>query len=188
MALNLMTPDYVCRSCGDAKPRTQFYDWSHDHRCKDCSNAASRTSYMRRTDAQIERDRGRSAAWRLANLDRARTTNRTWQAREKRTDPVGAMLRSAKHRAARDGVAFNLTRADVAVPATCPVLGIALSPNWGGRTFHDASPSLDRIDPLEGYVRGNVAIISLKANRLKSNATTAEIEALAAWMRKAGAP
>ncbi|AXQ68593.1 hypothetical protein HOU00_gp054 [Caulobacter phage CcrPW] len=35
-----------------------------------------------------------------------------------------------------------------------------------------------------GYVRGNVAIISHKANRMKNNATLPELEALLAWWRE----
>ena len=35
----------------------------------------------------------------------------------------------------------------------CPVLGITL--NWGGRRTNGDSPSLDRIIPEKGYVKGN---------------------------------
>jgi hypothetical protein len=42
------------------------------------------------------------------------------------------------------------------------------------------SPSFDRInnDPAIGYVRGNVNIISQRANQIKSDATAAELQAV----------
>lgn len=46
------------------------------------------------------------------------------------------------------------------------------------------SPSLDKIIPEKGYIKGNIAIISMRANQLKSNATLAELEKLLVWMRK----
>ena len=44
------------------------------------------------------------------------------------------------------------------------------------------SPTLDRIVPSLGYVPGNVVVISHKANSIKSNATAAEIRAVADWL------
>jgi len=40
------------------------------------------------------------------------------------------------------------------------------------------SPSLDRINPALGYVKGNVWVISFKANAIKQNATVQELELL----------
>lgn len=63
----------------------------------------------------------------------------------------------------------------------CPALGIALS--WfGGRT--EGSPSLDRIKPNNGYIKGNVAIISDLANRIKSNATTDQVIRVANYLKE----
>jgi len=65
----------------------------------------------------------------------------------------------------------------------CPVLGIPLTINEQ-RTSRDNSYSLDRIDNNKGYVPGNIQIISVKANNMKSNATLEELEALVAYMRR----
>jgi hypothetical protein len=64
--------------------------------------------------------------------------------------------------------------------AACPVLGIPLIVGRGHA--RDTSPSLDRIDPTKGYVPGNVAVISHKANTMKSNATIDEIRALLRYL------
>ena len=46
----------------------------------------------------------------------------------------------------------------------------------------DFSPSVDRIDPTKGYVRGNVRVISYLANRMKSNATVDQLVRFSAWV------
>lgn len=64
----------------------------------------------------------------------------------------------------------------------CPALGIILV--WGDADGRGNSPSLDRIVPELGYVRGNVRWLSQLANQIKSDATTAEICAVADFLRK----
>jgi hypothetical protein len=96
---------------------------------------------------------------------------------------IGIMWTAARKRASDQGVPFAITHEDISIPEACPVLGIPLSVNEGG-TFHDASPSLDKIIPALGYVPGNIAVISWRANRLKGDGTLEELQALVAWMRK----
>lgn len=62
------------------------------------------------------------------------------------------------------------------------MLGIELVVGIGGHT--DASPSLDKFVPSLGYVRGNIAVISNKANRMKADGNLAEHEASVRWMRR----
>lgn len=91
------------------------------------------------------------------------------------------MLRNARARARRFGVPFNLSASDLVIPKNCPVLGIPLQANRGsgrprgGGSRTDCSPSLDRIIPAKGYVKGNVMVISWKANRLKNDATADDL-------------
>lgn len=47
-----------------------------------------------------------------------------------------------------------------------------------GRMSSEKSPSLDRIDPKGGYTIGNVAVICVRCNRLKSNGTPEDLEKL----------
>lgn len=93
------------------------------------------------------------------------------------------MLRRAKARAAKEGFEFDLDENDLRpLPEICPVLGVPLRISIVAQD--GCAYSLDRIDNAKGYVRGNVAVISYRANRLKNDGTAEEHEAIAAWIRK----
>ena len=50
------------------------------------------------------------------------------------------------------------------------------------RRAHANSPSLDRINTKKGYVKGNVALICWRCNKLKADATSKELHRIADWM------
>ena len=87
--------------------------------------------------------------------------------------PEQKMLKRSKSRALQKGYEHNLDLSDIAIPTHCPLLGIKLEVGVGGCTPY--SPSLDRIDPNKGYIKGNVWVISNKANSIKNNATPEEL-------------
>ena len=94
-------------------------------------------------------------------------------------------LSSTKSVCEKDGIPYNITPDDLApYPLTCPVLGIAINWTNEGRGSPNDSPSIDRMIPELGYVKGNVRIISQKANRMKSNASLEELEAIVSYMRQ----
>lgn len=93
------------------------------------------------------------------------------------------MLYGARRRARLSRVPFNIDKNDIVVPGHCPVLGIKLKHGIGRGGVTDASPSLDRLVPRLGYTKGNVVVISNRANRIKSDATPQELEAVASWFR-----
>ena len=99
----------------------------------------------------------------------------------KKNHPKTHMLQWARRRAKVYNLPYNVTPNDFEIPVNCPVLGIKLQAGVG--KFHDASPSLERIVPELGYVKGNIHIISYKANRMKNNATLEELEKLVAWLK-----
>lgn len=66
----------------------------------------------------------------------------------------------------------------------CPVFGDELFRHSEGRGSHK-SAHLDRIDPKKGYIVGNVAWISGRANRIKYDATAQELRQIADWMESA---
>lgn len=98
-------------------------------------------------------------------------------------DPRPQMLSNARQRARKAGVPFGITAADIVVPSHCPVLGIPLVRHLGKKGGGDSSPSLDRIKPELGYVRGNIIVVSRRANRIKTDATPEELEAVADFYR-----
>ena len=91
-------------------------------------------------------------------------------------------LKSIKARAVAKGLPFDLTLDDIAVPSVCPVLGLKLSREVGGKA--NSSPSVDRVVPSLGYVKGNVQVISELANRMKADATPEQLLLFADWIYK----
>ena len=87
----------------------------------------------------------------------------------------------ARKRAKKNNLEINIEPQDIPdIPKICSVLGIEIKRNIkDNSTTHgpsDNSPSLDRIDTSKGYIKGNIRIISNRANRLKSDASFEEIE------------
>lgn len=143
------------------------------------------TEYSRRYRAKhTAKVKARRRAHYLANKERlGAQTKQNWRERRGR-DPIGVLLAAARQRARRKGVLFSICREDIRLPALCPVLGIALELAWGGRK--DNSPSLDRIDNRKGYIPGNMAVISWRANRIKSDANAEELQKVASYAARAG--
>jgi hypothetical protein len=105
----------------------------------------------------------------------------------KQTDPkrrwAQMALAAARARAKAKSLTCTLTLDWLigACPDVCPALGIPLS--YTNTTSLADSAALDRIDNTRGYEPGNCWVISMKANRVKSDATLAEIEAVALALR-----
>lgn len=93
-------------------------------------------------------------------------------------DPRGRLLSSARVRARDKNISFNITKKDIHIPNFCPVLGIPISVNNSGYC-RDDSPSLDRIQPTQGYTKGNVRVVSHRANRFMSDQRADEAELVA---------
>lgn len=92
------------------------------------------------------------------------------------------LLSLCKTRAKRFNVPFDITEEDIVIPTVCPALGIPLE-NFKSRGPRDSSATVDRIDPSKGYVKGNVAVISGLANRIKNNANHTDILKVGRWLK-----
>jgi hypothetical protein len=95
------------------------------------------------------------------------------------------MYRRAKSRAKAKGIPFDIEPDDVVIPTHCPILGIPIDHVKGKPGAFRNSPSLDRIDPSMGYVKGNVWVISMRANAMKGDATVEDMQAFARWVQAA---
>lgn len=90
------------------------------------------------------------------------------------------LLTDAKKRANQKSLPFNIDLSDIVIPSMCPILNIPLIISKVKPSAN--SPSVDRIIPEKGYTKGNVQIISRKANTMKSNATPGELKRFANWI------
>lgn len=112
----------------------------------------------------------------MSEEDRARA--RHWRLKY----PERSLHRLAQKRSVQRGTLFTLRPEDIKIPKRCPVLGIEL--RVGNRELKDNSPTLDEIIPGKGYIKGNVRVISWRANRLKSDASLEEITKVQRYMKK----
>ena len=99
-------------------------------------------------------------------------------------NPQKVILFKSKARAKKRGLPFNLEIEDVVIPEKCPILGIKLKRGKGTGGSVASSPSLDRIVPEKGYTKGNVQVISMRANQIKSDATADELMAVAKYCKE----
>jgi|APCry1669189440_1035222.scaffolds.fasta_scaffold17672_2 hypothetical protein len=95
------------------------------------------------------------------------------------------MWSRAKKRAEEKDLPFDIEVSDIIIPDVCPVLGIKFSVSKNGKGPGDTSPSLDRIDGNLGYTKGNIKVISFKANRIKSDANVGDVEKVLIYMKSA---
>jgi len=87
------------------------------------------------------------------------------------------MWKGAQKRAEEKGLPFNIEVSDIVIPKVCPLLEIPLKDCKGAAG--DSSPSLDRLIPHLGYVKGNILVISFRANQIKNCASLDELMLLA---------
>ena len=133
--------------------------------CKECA----RNYMLSRRQASLE-----------AGLSKYDVYNYKWRTE----NPAAYLLHTAKHRAKKMGWEFNLEVEDIEIPEKCPVLGLPLFIRQGyqGQGKNPNNPSLDRIDNSLGYVKGNVQVISWRANDLKKNGTLEEFTKLVEYL------
>jgi hypothetical protein len=119
-----------------------------------------------------------SMRWFRNNRDHANARRREWG----KKNVYRLLYLMAKSRAKKSGVVFDLQFEDIPpIGEKCPLLGHPFVITESGRS--PFSPSLDRIDPKLGYVKGNVWFVGYRANLIKNDGTAEEHEMIAAAMR-----
>lgn len=153
-----------CSRCGEEKLKDDF---PTDRKSKDGKSSWCRVCHRARNNARYQANK--------QDINTKRKSDTAYRIR--------SILSEAERRAERKGLPFDLTFDDIKVPDVCPVLGIPL--RFGEAAGpSDNSPSLDRIIPSKGYVRGNVIVVSMKANRIKNDASIVEIEAVLTFYKE----
>lgn len=163
--LDLNLKSKKCSKCGEEKPLgTGFYtDGSYSRmssQCRACIILSKKDSYLKNKEKinkvqKICHDRRRNDA----------------------TYYVQCKLRALRYKSKSLSLPFNITHEDILVPEYCPVLGIKLEFNVG--YVRNSSPSVDRIIPSKGYIKGNVIVVSNLANQIKSTANIEQLKAVA---------
>lgn len=137
---------------------TQQLKWQRDDRLKDP------TRYKKYSMSDYHRHREERLKYR-----RERHNNSPWF----------TMSVVAKRRAKELNLPFNIDAEYIEsiYPADkrCPVFGFLfeIATSKGSR---NKSPSLDRIRPELGYVKGNLVVVSMKANRMKNDGNLEDLK------------
>lgn len=154
----------ICSRCKTEKPLSDFGKRSKVkkdglmYECKECHN-----SY--------------SSVHTKANRKTANNTYKNW----KKKHPEFQLWINAKARAKKKNLPFSIKWKEIVIPEFCPVLGVKLEKSTN-RKMQMASPSLDRMVPELGYIPSNIAVISCKANAMKSNGSLEEHKKLVLWL------
>lgn len=182
----------VCIICNKEKSLDDFYACakSKDKRgsyCKLCAN-----EYGRQRIANSPEAREKKKKYNQEHQEETRVQRRGYREehREELRDygrsyyknyPIKPLIYEARKRAKKLGLECTITENDIEIPEFCPVLGIPIVP-YDTENNRDSCPSLDRINPALGYVPGNVAVMSYRANRLKNDGSIEEHDKLLKWM------
>lgn len=181
-----------CTRCDLDKPLEAFYQLKNGKVngkvCKSCKAAEAKENYHANDGL------GRLKAWRKANpvkykeqhnttlkkrstrllQDEAYRAKHNQQKRENsKKNFITGLVARARTRALTCNVPFSISVADIEVPEVCPLLGVPFV--MGTKGNYQFSPSLDRIDPPKGYVKGNIKVISTLANTMKNSASKEQL-------------
>lgn len=132
-------------------------------------------------------DRRRRAQEKYRRSGKHNIAQRQWRAANPKLAWAVATQHRTKKRAAKQELPFNLTTKYILSLCTdvCPVFGVELNYSGNG-TICPNSPSVDRLVPEKGYVIGNIAVISHRANVIKNSADSSEVQKVLEWMKKKG--
>ena len=114
----------------------------------------------------------------FSDREKRREWEREHSKKKRLENPQYYLWKAAKRRAKAKDLDFNITPDDIIIPQLCPLLNIPIIHTVGKGKRSDNSPSLDRIDNRLGYVKGNILVVSWRANFLKSDASLTELQLL----------
>lgn len=108
--------------------------------------------------------------------------------RNTKANHIKTIMYKAKWRAKKLDLPYDLDLEHLVsiAPDYCPIFK-DMQLGWGVMTNGKStinSPSLDKIVPEKGYVKGNVQWLSQLGNQMKSSATTEQLKQFAEWILK----
>ena len=138
-----------------------------------CSKAKISSKAIRKEMNEKEQHKKMSAKW-----------GEQWKDKEWRASALFLAMKdkfkNKQHSAKYGKHEWNLVFNDLEWPLVCPVLGLELDYFCSVRT--ENSVSFDRIDSNKGYIKGNVVIMSWRANRIKNDGTAEEHKKIADFL------
>jgi len=93
------------------------------------------------------------------------------------------LFKCLKSRSVSKGIPFNLEYSDIIWPSHCPIFNSVLEYDTMNKPKNN-SASFDKVIPELGYVKGNVRIISYRANWLKQDSTIEQLEKIIRYMKE----
>jgi len=143
---------------------------------KFCSKPCCYRERYLRKHAQIRKSQKR---YYVANRPKLIAQSNEWRERQHQTKPWAPLLGTAKYRAKKEGLPFNLTAewALATWKGVCEISGIPFVLNKRRSVF---SPTIDKIIPKLGYEQNNCRFVLFGVNALKYNSADADMYAIAA--------
>lgn len=174
----------TCSMCKKEKNTSEFFKCKKypdglQYRCKECSKKSMKQIYERHPNYSKEYYQKNKEQMKNNMVNRYRI--------KKTTEPWHISYCAARQRAKEKNIEFNIDVDYIKSIWTdvCPILNIplksaifesGLSRKECKARPMDNSPTIDRIDPSKGYIKGNVCIISYRANMIKNCGTLEEHE------------
>jgi hypothetical protein len=148
----------VCNKCNVEKPKSEFFKYKTNkgglcHSCKVCHMAICK---HRREEIRTENP---MMLWAKDTLTISRQR---------------AKKKGREHTITLEWLLANTN-------SICPLLNIPIT--YGAQKHDDHVASLDRKDPNKGYTPDNCTVISTRANRIKNDASLAELELITMNLR-----
>lgn len=179
----------TCILCNDSKPDSDFRE--KRNQCRLCECALREKHKTQKLANQGHKCGTCGVTDRLLFFpltpDICKICSQSLKRKRVHKNPERYLLKQIKSRCRRDGRKCNLTVQDIVIPKCCPVFGFPLvitNMLAGGIRGADDIPSPDRIDNDLDYLKGNVRIISWKANQIKGEATIEELKAIVKYMEE----
>jgi len=139
--------------------------------CEECNQSLNLNKF-----SLIEKWNSNSDTKNICKKCSAKLYQKNRRDRDWKVDAARLLYKNIKSRCKRIGKEFSIELEDITIPEKCPVFGFDLKRE--DRQTWMCAPSVDRIDSSKGYIKGNVTVVSRRANILKRDATIGELEQL----------